>query len=260
MVDPSTQHPDVALAVQRLRVRFGATTALDDVSFTVPHGGVTAILGPNAAGKTTLLRAIAGLIPHDGAVIAAGADVGRLDRRERARRIGYVPQHSRLDAPLSVFDVVAQGRYAHRRGVGALRVADRAAIEDALRRVDALDLAACSFVALSHGQRRRAVIARALATGARLLLFDEPTASLDIGHALGFLRLARDLADAGAAVVAALHGLDDALRFADAGVLLHAGRVVTTGPIARVVAAKPIRDVYGVDLIPDGALGFREAT
>jgi iron complex transport system ATP-binding protein len=260
VADPGAQHPDLALAVQRVRVRFGATTVLDDVSFTAPYRGVTALLGPNAAGKTTLLRAIAGLIAHDGAVVVAGVDVARLDRRERARRIGYVPQHSRLDAPLSVFDVVAQGRYAHRGGLGALRAGDRAAIEDALRRVDAQDLAARSFVALSHGQRRRVVIARALATGARLLLFDEPTASLDIGHALGFLRLARELADAGAAVVIALHGLDDALRFADTGVLLRAGRVVTAGPIAQVVAAEPIRDVYGVDLIPDGALGFREAT
>jgi iron complex transport system ATP-binding protein len=246
--------------VQQVRIRFGATTALDDVSFTARYGGITAILGPNAAGKTTLLRAIAGLIPHDGAVVVAGIDVARLERRERARRIGYVPQHSRLDAPLSVFGVVAQGRYAHRGGVDALRAADRAAIEDALQRVDALDLAARSFAALSHGQRRRVVIARALATGARLLLFDEPTASLDVGHALAFLRLARELADAGAAVVVVLHGLDDARRFADDGVLLDAGQVVTAGPIARVVAAEPVREVYGVELIPDAALGFREAT
>lgn len=257
MAEPSSPS---ALAVQRVTVRYGATTALAGASFTAPYGSVTAILGPNAAGKTTLLRAIAGLLPYEGEVLVAGLDAGRLDRRERARRIGYVPQQSRLDAPLSVFDVVAQGRYAHTDGLGALRTADRAAIEDALGRVDALDLAQRSFAALSFGQRRRVVIARALATGARLLLFDEPTASLDVGHALGFFRLARALAEAGAAVVAVLHGLDEALRFADAGVLLHAGQVAIAGPIARVVAAEPIREVYGVELIPDSALGFREAT
>jgi iron complex transport system ATP-binding protein len=249
-----------ALAAQRVCVRFGATLALADASFTATHGGITAILGPNGAGKTTLLRAIAGLVPHEGTIAVAGAEIGTLGPRERARRIGYVPQQSRLDAALSVFDVVAQGRYAHRTGLGALRAVDRTAIEDALQQVDALDLAAVPFSELSHGQRRRVVIARALATGARLLLFDEPTASLDIGHALAFFRLARELADRGATIVIVQHGLDDALRFADAGVLLCAGHVVASGPIAHVVAARPIRDVYGVKLIPNGALGFQEAT
>jgi ABC-type cobalamin/Fe3+-siderophores transport system ATPase subunit len=249
--------PD-ALDVQGVSVRFGKREAVADVSFTAPHGAVTAILGPNGAGKTTLLRAIIGLAPHDGTITVDGLDARRLDRRERARRIGYVPQQSRLDAPLSAFEVVAQGRYAHHDGLGRLDAGDQAAITDALRRADASAFASRSFVELSHGQRKRVLIARALATGARLILFDEPTASLDIGHVLAFFRLARELAAAGGAVVLVLHDLDEALRFSDTAVLLRAGRVAARGAAADVIAPGPVREVYGVELVPGDALGFRE--
>ena len=247
-----------ALAIRGVTVRFGARVALDDVSFVAPYGEVTAILGPNGAGKTTLLRAIAGLTPCAGAIAIGGDDAAALDRLERARRIGYVPQQSRLDAPIAAFDVVAQGRYAHGAGLGTVGAADRAAIEDALRRVDAADYARRSFIELSHGQKKRVLIARALATGARIVLFDEPTASLDIGHVLAFFRLTRELAAGGAAVVIVLHDLDEARRQCDAALLLHAGKVVAHGPVADVIAAGPVREVYGVELVPGGALGFRE--
>ncbi len=247
-----------ALNVRRLTVRFGTRVAVEDVSFVAARGAITAILGPNGAGKTTLLRAIAGLVSYDGSILVEGVDVRRLDRRARARHIGYVPQQSRLDAPLSAYDVVAQGRYAHQDGLSRDTSADRAAITDALRRADAYAFAARSFVELSHGQRKRVLIARALATGARLVLFDEPTASLDIGHVLAFFRLVRELAAQGTAVVIVLHDLDEARRHCDAAVLLHGGRVASRGAIADVVAAEPVRRVYGVELVPDGALGFRE--
>jgi iron complex transport system ATP-binding protein len=248
-----------ALDVQHVSVQFGARVAVADVSFTAPHGSVTAILGPNGAGKTTLLRAVAGLARYEGTISIDGSDARRLDRRERARRIGYVPQQSRLDAPLSAFEVVAQGRYAHHEGLGPLGASDRAAIEEALRRADAFGFAARSFVELSHGQRRRVLLARALATGARLVLFDEPTASLDIGHVLAFFRLVRELAAAGGAMVVVLHDLDHAVRFSDVAVMLQGGRVAACGAVADVIAADPVRQVYGVELVPNGALGFREA-
>lgn len=247
-----------ALDIHGLSVRFRSRVAVADVSFAVPRGGVTAILGPNGAGKTTLLRAVAGLVPYQGTIAVDGVDAARLDRRARARLIGYVPQQSRLDSALQAFDVVAQGRYAHGDGLGRSNVSDRAAIENALRRVDAIDYASRSFVELSHGQRRRVLIARALATGAQLVLFDEPTASLDIGHALAFFRLVRELAANGTAVVIVLHDLDEARRFCDTAVLLHAGHVAARGAIGDVIAADPVRAVYGVELVPGDALGFRE--
>jgi iron complex transport system ATP-binding protein len=247
-----------ALEVQDVTVQFGARFAAADVSFTAASGAVTAILGPNGAGKTTLLRAIAGLIPYEGIIKVDGVDTRRLDLRARARHIGYVPQQSRLDAPLSAFDVVAQGRYAYQDGLSRRSAADRAAIEEALRRADAWAFATRSFVELSHGQRKRVLIARALATGARLVLFDEPTASLDIGHVLAFFRLVRELAAAGTSVVIVLHDLDEARRHCDAAVLLQSGRVAARGAVADVIAADPVREVYGVELVPDAALGFRE--
>jgi iron complex transport system ATP-binding protein len=248
-----------ALDVRRVSVRFGARVALAGASFTARHGEVTALLGPNGAGKTTLLRAIAGLARYDGVIAVDGIDACSLDRRSRARHIGYVPQQSRLDSPLSVFEVAAQGRYAHRDGLGALNLSDRSTIEDALRRTGAVDLAARSFLALSHGERRRVLIARALATGARLVLLDEPTASLDVRHALACFRVIRDLVEAGTTVVVALHDLDHALRFCDTAVLLESGRVAAHGAISDVLTAALVSRIYGVELVPGGAVGFREA-
>jgi iron complex transport system ATP-binding protein len=207
-----------------------------------------------------MLRAIAGLAAYDGTITVCGMDARRLDLRTRARHIGYVPQQSRLDSPLSAFEVVAQGRYVYAEGLGRRRVEDDAAIEDALRRADALGFADRSFVQLSHGQRKRVLIARALATGARIVLFDEPTASLDIGHVLAFFGLARELAATGTAVVVVVHDLDEARRHCDAAVMLQGGGVAACGPIADVVAADPVRKVYGVELVPGDALGFREVT
>jgi iron complex transport system ATP-binding protein len=248
-----------ALDVRRVSVRFDARVVVADASFTARHGQVTALLGPNGAGKTTLLRAIAGLTRYDGVIAVDGIDAHSLDRRSRARQIGYVPQQSRLDSPLSVFEVVAQGRHAHRDGLGALKPSDRASVDDALRRTDAVDLASRSFLELSHGERRRVLIARALATGARLVLLDEPTASLDVGYALACFRLIRNLVAVGAAVVVALHDLDHALRFCDAAVLLETGRVAAHGAISDVITAELISRIYGVELVPGGAVGFREA-
>jgi iron complex transport system ATP-binding protein len=247
-----------ALALAGVTVRFGARTAVADVSFTMAYGGVTAILGPNGAGKTTLLRAIAGLLPYEGTIAIDGTDAATLDRRARARRVGYVPQQSLLAAPLPAFEVVAQGRYAHGDGLARPSAADRAAIDDALRKVDAHEHASRSFVELSHGQRKRVLIARALATGARLVLFDEPTAALDIGHVLAFFRLARELAAAGTAVVIVLHDLDQARRYCDTAILLDGGKVAARGAVDAVIAPAPVRQVYGVELVPDAALGFKE--
>ncbi|HEX5062483.1 MAG TPA: ABC transporter ATP-binding protein [Kofleriaceae bacterium] len=249
-----------ALIVDNVTVRFASRVAVANASFTAAHGAVTAILGPNGAGKTTLLRAIAGLAAYEGTIWVGGVDVNRLPLRARARHIGYVPQQSRLDSPLSAFEVVAQGRYTYAQGVGRSSATDHDAIEDALRRADALDFADRSFVELSHGQRKRVLIARALATGARLVLFDEPTASLDIGHVLAFFRLARELAAAGTAVVVVLHDLDEARRHCDGAVLLQAGSVAARGLVADVITRDPVRKVYGIELVPGDALGFREVT
>jgi len=149
------------------------------------------------------------------------------------------------------------GRYPHRDGWGRPSRDDRAAITAALAATGALALADRPFSRLSYGERRLILLARALATGARLLLLDEPTAALDVAHALGLLQRLRQLANAGHAVIVALHHLDEAATHCSRAMLLREGRVVRTGSIDEVVAAEPVREVFGVELVPNAGLGYR---
>jgi iron complex transport system ATP-binding protein len=248
---------DTTLEARRLRVVRGARAVVDGVDFTARAGRVLAILGPNGAGKSSLVKAVVGILPSEGDIAIGGASVRAMDRTERARRMAYVPQQSELRAALTVRDVVAQGRYPHRLGGLRTTRADDDATERALARVDAGALAERPFTAISHGERQRVLVARAIATGARVLLLDEPTASLDVGHALRLYGLLRDLAGAGACVVTVLHPLERAIEWTDDALLLHEGRVVAFGPSRDVIGARETERVYGVDLVPNGALGFR---
>jgi iron complex transport system ATP-binding protein len=246
-----------ALAVRGLSVVRDGRPVLADVSFAADEGSVLAVVGPNGAGKSTLLKVLAGLLPYTGEVRLHGGDAGRLERRERARRVAYVPQHSALDAALPARQVVAQGRFAHRDLLGRESAADAAAIERALRLTDAARLADRPFNRLSYGERRLVLLARALATGAKLLLLDEPTAALDVRHALELLAVLQRLAADGACVVVVLHQLQEAASHCDRALLLAEGRAVASGAIGEVIAAEPVRRVYGVDLVPAAHFGYR---
>jgi iron complex transport system ATP-binding protein len=227
------------------------------ISFEVERGSVLAVLGPNGAGKSTLLRAVAGLLPYSGTVSLGDQDIGMLPRKTLASRIAFVPQRSLLASRMRVRTVVTQGRYAHRGRFGRGSPTDDAAVQHALSITRADELADREFTALSYGEQRRVLLARALATGADVLLLDEPTASLDIAHALSFFALLRTLARDGRCVVIVLHQLDDARRIADQGLLMHGGRSVAAGDMRDVVTAKHVQDVYAVRLVEADALGFR---
>jgi iron complex transport system ATP-binding protein len=229
---------------------------LDQVQMKALHGQVSIIVGPNGAGKSTLLKAIGGLLPYTGAITVEGQDVAALSPRQRAQLIAFVPQQTQLRAPMPVRDVVAQGRYARATARIALRADDVEAIEQAMNVASVLDLADRPFTELSGGEQRRVLVARALATGARVLLFDEPTASLDVRHALALYELVRKQADAGVAVVMVLHALGDVLRFADHVVLLHEGGLVASGSAADVVTERNVSAVYGVQLVPNAKPAF----
>jgi iron complex transport system ATP-binding protein len=245
-----------AVRVQRLDVIRRRRTVLREVSFDARYGTITAVLGPNGAGKTTLLKCMMGLVPYAGVIEIAGAELGALSHRQRAERLAYVPQRSALDAPLRVETVVGHGRYAHASGLVSA-AEERRAIERALAATDTAGLAERSYLDLSDGEQRRVLVARALATGARVLLLDEPTATLDISHALALFALLRRLTHDGMCVIIVLHDLNDALAFADRAVLLDRGLVVTQGPAAEVITEQPIRAVYGLELSTAPRLCFR---
>ena len=245
------------LVVRGLSVHRGKRWVLRDVEADVPPGAITGVLGPNGAGKSTLLMAMAGLLPFEGVVELDGRDLRGWRAFERARRLAYVPQRSGLSAPFSVASVVAQGRFPHHGPLARPRRIDREAVDRALVRADVTAIENRPFDALSGGEQRRVLIARALATEARTIVLDEPTASLDVGHALALHVLLRALADAGYAIAVVLHHLDDARERTDRAVLLDAGRVAAVGPSREVVDAERVRAIYGVELVEGSGLGFR---
>lgn len=245
-----------ALHVRDLTVHLAGKPTLHEINFVLESGTLLGILGPNGAGKTTLLKAIAGLVPHQGSVLQAGQPLSELRIKERARRVAYVPQRSLLNAPLSVSSVVAQGRYCHGSDLAALTHADRIAIEAALSVTDLSDLAERRFTELSGGEQRRVLLARALATEAPVILLDEPSASLDLGHSLRLFHHMKHLTERGRALVVVLHDLNDASGWCDAALLLGEGRVAALGAPGEVVTAERVRRVYGVELEHKPTLTF----
>jgi iron complex transport system ATP-binding protein len=245
-----------ALRVRDLSVHLAGKLTLHGVNFGVEAGNLLGILGPNGAGKTTLLKAIIGLIPQQGSVLQAGNPLSELGIKERARRVAYVPQRSLLNAPLSVSSVVAQGRYCHGSDLAALTPTDRRAIEAALEVTDMRDLAERRFTELSGGEQRRVLLARALATEAPVILLDEPSASLDLGHSLRLFHHMKQLTESGRALVVVLHDLNDASRWCDSALLHSEGRVAALGSPAEVVTSERVRHVYGVELEHKSTLAF----
>jgi iron complex transport system ATP-binding protein len=269
-----------ALVADAIAVVRGARSVLSAFSLQAERGSVTALAGPNGAGKSSALKALAGLLPCSGGVSVLGRPLRELSLLERARAMAYVPQQSLLQRALPVRDVVAQGRYAHdpvwplrkraaddgvARGRGAAAAThggvtsgSRAeAIDRAMQLTQVQELASRRWDELSGGEQRRVLLARALATEAPIVLLDEPTASLDAAHALRFLQLLRTLAASGQCVIVVLHDLEQVRRFADSVVLLDRGRTVASGAARDVITAGFIREVYGVELIENAALGFR---
>jgi iron complex transport system ATP-binding protein len=249
--------PQGGIAARGVGVSLGGRTIVDGVDLEAAPGTLTAIVGPNGSGKTTLLRALAGLLDHSGQISVEGRDVRELTPPERARLVAYLPQNSELRAMLSVRQVVALGRYAQRPGLLSSMRSDAPAVLAALERVGVSELLEQPFPRLSGGQKRLVLLARALATGARSLLLDEPTASLDVKHSLQLFELLAELAADGYTVVVVLHDLDDVERHAARALLLDAGRVQAWGPPAEAAFSEAAERTYGVALVPKGRLGFR---
>jgi iron complex transport system ATP-binding protein len=237
-----------ALEIEGLTVRFGARTALQAVDLTVRPGEFVGLVGPNGSGKTTLLRSVLGFQrPETGRVRLFGADAGSLRVLERARRVAWVPQEEQPRDDVPVLEYVLYGRYARTDPWRGEEAVDRDRARAAVASVDLAGRARDGILSLSGGERQRALLARAIAQEAPLLLLDEPTSHLDIGHQLDLLERVRALArERGVTVVAALHDLNLAARFADRLVVLSRGRRVADGPPDEVLSAELLERVWGV--------------
>lgn len=241
------------VTIRDVSVRLNGRPILNGVDWEVQEGSFSALLGPNGAGKSTLLRAMAGLTPYSGELEIFGRPQHSWKQRELAAKLSWVPQQSALRAPMPVWRVVGQGRYPHLGALGRLRGEDCEKIAGALASVDAEHLSGRWFPTLSGGEKRRVLIARALATEAPLIVLDEPTASLDIQHRLRVLRLIRELTREGRTAIVVLHELEEALRFADEVLLLDQGCAVASGRAADVLSDDVLGDVYGVRRIARSA-------
>ncbi len=238
-----------AVHVAGLEVHYGDRRALHAVDLDVPRGQFVGLAGPNGSGKTTLLRTLLGFLePTAGTVEIFGDPVPSLSIRARARRVAWVPQSEALRDNVPLIDYVLYGRYSLHGPLDADTATDREVARDALREVGLLDRASDGIAGISGGERQRAVLARALAQETPLLLLDEPTAHLDIGHQLDLLARVRRLCEQrGVTVIAALHDLNLAARFADRVVVLTRGLRVADGTPSAVLSEELLARVWGVD-------------
>lgn len=251
------------LAARRIRVELGGRCVVDGVDLEVAPGRVVVVAGPNGAGKSTVLRALAGEIrPSAGSVSMNGDDLRSRPARETARLRAVLRQRTTVSFPMTAREVALLGRIPHNGGVETAR--DREAVRESLRRTGVDHLAARPYASLSGGEQQRVQLARVLAqiveasvepssgpsTDAyvepRYLLLDEPTAGLDLAHQHLCLRIARRLARQGVGVLAVLHDLTLAARYADDVVLLRAGRLVAAGPAHDALTPQNVADVFGM--------------
>ena len=236
-------------------VTAGSRELLGRVDLTVGTGDWVNVIGPNGAGKSTLLKAVAGLAPAAGRIELAGTPLAALNRKQRSRLVGYVPQAPVLPAGLTVEQYVLMGRSPHLGLLSAEGASDFAAVDAALSRLGLTKLADRTLGTLSGGERQRSSIARALAQEPRLLLLDEPTSALDAGHQQEVLELIdSQRRDLGLTVLSTMHDLTLAAQYGDHIVLLAGGRVVASGPPVQVLTGPHLAAHYGasVDVIRHG--------
>lgn len=245
------------LQLRRVAVELGGAPVVDGVDLEIAAGEWVAVMGPNGAGKTTLLRSVAGLQRHAGTISIGGRLAGGMSERDRARMLALVPQDPVIPAGVSVFDYILLGRTPHLGRRLTVTPDDELIALAVVQRLDLEHLAGRRLAELSGGERQRAVIGRGLAQEPTVLLLDEPTSSLDLGHQQETLELVNDLRlERGLTVMMTMHDLNLAAQFADRLVLLAGGRVVAEGTAHDVLDPDVLRTHYGAEVtLVDGPAG-----
>ncbi|AYD00410.1 ABC transporter ATP-binding protein [Neorhizobium sp. NCHU2750] len=236
---------EAILAAHAVRFLAGRKVIVDGISVSVEAGQTLGLIGPNGSGKSSLIRLLAGLRgPAEGNVSLDGRAIGSFGRRELARRVAVVEQHSMTEAHVNVVDVVKLGRTPHRSALSPWTQEDDRQVDEALSRVGLQDRREQSWHTLSGGERQRVQLARALAQSPSVLILDEPTNHLDIQHQIDILRLVAELP---VTTVVAIHDLNLAARFCDRIAVLSAGKLVACGPPFEILTETLIADVFGVE-------------
>jgi iron complex transport system ATP-binding protein len=237
----------VVLEARQLDASRGGRAVLHDVSLRLHAGEAVALVGPNAAGKSTLVRVLGGLLaPRQGEVELLGRAFSGYGRDALARAVALVASEDAVSSTLTVRDRVMLGRYPHRGPLRAFTTEDAAAVDRALRQTGIEGLAERALGTLSAGERQLATLARGLAQEPRVLLLDEPAAHLDIGHELALFRVLDEVRACDVAVLAVIHDLGRAARWAERLVLLSGGRVTADGPPGAVLQSEAAAAAFGV--------------
>ncbi|MFF2275003.1 ABC transporter ATP-binding protein [Agromyces sp. NPDC058126] len=263
MSDTSAPAPSAGaatgLAAHGVRLGYDGRVVIDGLDLVIPQGRVTAIVGPNACGKSTLLRGLARLHPLDGGRITLdGRDVSTMPRRHLARRVGVLPQSSIAPDGVRVAELVGRGRSPHQGWFGRHSSDDDRVVAEALVATGIADLAERRVEELSGGQRQRVWIAMVLAQQTDIVLLDEPTTFLDVTHQLELLDLLTELNhDRGTTVVMVLHELNLAARYADHLVVMSSGAVIAEGRPGDILTEAIVRDAFALEssVIPDPVSG-----
>ncbi len=238
------------LSADAVTLRYGERTISQDLSLAIPDGSFTVIVGPNACGKSTLLRALSRLlVPVAGQVILDGRHISQFPAKEVARRLGLLPQSAVAPEGITVADLVARGRYPHQSFLRQWTDADEQAVAEAMQATDVAALSDRLLDELSGGQRQRVWIAMVLAQQTPILLLDEPTTFLDIAHQIELMELLADLNDAGRTVVAVLHDLNQACRYASHLIAMRDGRIAAQGAPGAIFTEQLVQEVFGLPAV-----------
>ncbi|SDR06260.1 ABC transporter ATP-binding protein [Thermostaphylospora chromogena] len=250
--------PSARLVGADLTLGYDERVVARELDIVIPDESFTVIIGPNACGKSTTLRALARMLkPSRGAVYLDGSVITSLPSKEVARRLGLLPQSSIVPEGITVSDLVARGRYPHQRLMRQWSRRDEAAVAAAMAATGVTDLADRPVDELSGGQRQRVWLAMVLAQETRILLLDEPTTFLDIAHQIEVLDLCADLHEQGRTLVAVLHDLNQACRYATHLIVMRDGRIVAQGDPSQIVTAELVEEVFDLrcEIVEDPQTG-----